>query len=167
MTAPTTYPPPRHLKVSARGFEGDFDPGSMIRATIMLRMVPGNAAPYFSVTAEVSTASQHAQGTAQCCGPLVDLLAEAFPELAPFIPLHLAGPDGVPMHALANARYWAGLTSWQERDTAALARHLRISLAEAAAIRSTEEAVAAAIEGLRPRWKAEADAAIEFMRAGS
>lgn len=167
MTASTTYPPPRHLKVSARGFEGDFDPGSMVRATIMLRMVPGNAAAYFSVTGEVSTAAQHTQGTYQSCGQLDTLLAEAFPELAPFIPLHLADPHGVPMHAVANAHYWAGLSSWQERDTAALARHLRISAAEAAAIGSTEEAVVEAVEGLRPRWKAEADAAIEFMRAGS
>jgi hypothetical protein len=42
-------------------------------------------------------------------------ILRAFPELAPFVALHLSGPDGVPMHAESNGWYW--YSSYDGRGT--------------------------------------------------
>lgn len=46
-------------------------------------------------------------------GAVHDLIARYFPDLAPVIALHLSDDEGVPMHAVANARYWLGLTEYK------------------------------------------------------
>lgn len=50
-------------------------------------------------------------------------IAEHFPELAKFTPLHLSSLDGTPMFAFENAVHWV-----KEREPRILAHHLRITL---------------------------------------
>ena len=40
------------------------------------------------------------------CGCLHEILEETFPEIKPFISLHLCDASGIPMHGLENGWYW-------------------------------------------------------------
>lgn len=141
-----------------------YPPGSTLTAVAELYRI-GEQRPYFSVTGEIGTYAQHRNGNVQACGCLHEEILRAWPELAPIVALHLSDEDGVPMHALENARYWAGLTQWEPMHADALARHLRITEEGEAEALTTEEAVAAKVAELAPRWKAEAEAAIAYLRS--
>src|SRR5260370_33599525 len=59
---------------------------------------------YFSMTGEIYLAG----GPLESCGCPHDEIAEAFPELRRFIPLHLSDENGEPMHAVENGWDRAG-----------------------------------------------------------
>jgi len=146
----------------------------------------GSHAPYFSLTY-----TQHRKGFPSQCysgGAGHEAILAYFPRFADLAALHLSDIDGVPMHAEANGWYWLAGAAGNamaspirapeaaDECLAIFARHCRISIAEAEAIR--DECIAEARENpdgwqaaratmelrladMRPRWKAEAEAAIQ------
>ena len=92
-------------------------------------------------------------------------IAEHFPELEKFIPLHLSDMDGVPMYAFQNATHWL-----KEREPKILAGHLRITDAEAEAICSKDNLmddamimIADTIKKMKPVWKKQAEEFLSFI----
>jgi hypothetical protein len=166
-----------------------------------LHYIRGNAAPYFSLTY-----TQHRRGNRNQCqsgGAGHERILELFPRFADLAALHLADIDGVPMHAEANGWYYlaGALGGAGERyhggqptgygpppdPLATFARHCRVTLDEAAAIRDDVRAAYAPppphlhrqypapdagdwrpararwgeiLDAMRPRWKREAEACI-------
>lgn len=146
----------------------------------------GDQRPYFSLTY-----TQHRRGFRDQCyagGAGHETIARYFGDrFADLAALHLSDIDGVPMHAEANGwyqlagamggageRYHAGNATYGDTSPdaclAAFARHCRISIPEAEMIRLhvsgyttpyDREKWGEIMEMLRPRWKAEAKAAIE------
>jgi len=108
----------------------------------------GNDYASFTITGSVELIDKRYRDPVITCGAIHDTIAQHYPELAPLITVHLSAPDGVPMHAEANARYWAGLCTYAdgspmgEYKRAMLAKHLRITPEEA------DQARAGLIKGL-------------------
>ena len=108
----------------------------------------GNDYAHFTITGSVELIDKRDREPVITCGAIHDTIAQHYPELAPLITVHLSAPDGVPMHAEANTRYWAGLSTYPdgspmgEYKRAMLAQHLRITPEEA------DQARAALIKGL-------------------
>jgi len=140
----------------------------------------GDQVPYFSVTADLVNlrCRKDSDRRIEACGAMHEEVLKHFPKLAPVVALHLSDIDGAPMHAQANARYWMGLTEFKTWERTygkpeplpaldVLARHLRISEDEAAELVARHpaytDALEAEIEAMRPRWKAEADAARQLL----
>lgn len=65
----------------------------------------GNQAPYWSVTAEISSRPLFTSRSIHSCGCLHSDVREYFPELAPTLKWHLS-TGGIPMHYVANAKFW-------------------------------------------------------------
>ena len=154
-----------------------------------LHHLSGNKSPYFSITADGREDGRESFGG--CCH---DIIAERFPELADMIALHLSDMDGAPMHAGANAWYWlAGVVDLGEEyhggsgsfpksaseclrifcDYVRTDKATALQLAGKANQRTRRWGKKAArdefndwIEAQRPRWKAEANAAIRKYRLG-
>jgi hypothetical protein len=146
----------------------------------------GNARPYFSVTGEVYNPRSRRNGGDGCimAGCIHDIAVHYFPAVAPVVAVHLADDNGVPMHAAANAAYWAGLTKYQPADLATLARHLRLPEIETEdiarwvwnfygdnpdafdAVTTPAAAMLAAFEefGLPERWQTDAARALAVLR---
>jgi hypothetical protein len=93
-----------------------FPRGDYVIVSLELRL-PGEDSPLspgFSAT--VSGWEKRSNASALACsrmgrdidygGADHETILRAFPELAPFVALHLSDPDGTPMHALANAWYF-------------------------------------------------------------
>lgn len=174
----------------------EYGAGAELKYTAELAGFAGQN-PYFSVTAEVSTAASRRRNDIEAGGCIHDLVLKHFPEVAPVVALHLSDMDGVPMHAAANALYWAGgIINLGQRyhggnsnpakscDDCAriLGEHLRITTDEARALavaaahhcpqewreeygaRLAAQYIADFCEAQRPRWKAEADAALAWIK---
>lgn len=155
-----------------------------------LHYIRGNHAPYFTLTY-----TQHRKGFPNQCyagGAGHDEIARYYDDrFADLAALHLADIDGVPMGAEGNAWYWLagalggagetyhggnnGQSLTPARCLELFARHCRVTLDEAEAIRAeasaeyahnpdgwaaARETVNLRLHDMRPRWKAEADAAI-------
>jgi hypothetical protein len=147
-----------------------------------LHYMRGNHAPYFSLTY-----TQHRKGFPNQCysgGAGHEEILKRFPRFSDLAALHLSDIDGVPMHAEANGWYWlagsiggageqyhGGNSSPRKSEAECLqvfADHCRITLNEAHAIRA--RVIAAGedgrdvwrreMEGMRARWKQEAEQAI-------
>jgi len=154
-----------------------------MRVYFGLHYIRGNRAPYFSVTADGKENGRESFG-----GACHDIIAERLPDLADVIALHLSDIDGAPMYAEENGWHWlakaAGIPQRWEPDQnqgecrRIFAKHCRITEAEADAIIAAvtkPEPVPWAVDphavrrdawreicaGMRPRWKAEADAVID------
>tara|TARA_Y100000310_G_scaffold326752_1_gene392080 strand:- start:454 stop:1284 length:831 start_codon:yes stop_codon:yes gene_type:complete len=129
--------------------------------------------PHFSLTGDIINWRCSTPSTFGCIHPQIK---KAFRGKFDLIEaLHLSDEDGVPMHAVENAWYWAGGTEWNGdgKDNPPhvyhLANHLRIAWAEAERIVSVvggrtlpslaKSDLSAYIDALRPRWKAEAEEA--------
>ena len=134
----------------------------------------GNDRPYFTVTGEIRRTLGGGDRMITC-GCIHDDILHFWPDLAPVVAVHLADDRGVPMHAAANAAYWAGETKYQRRDVAALARHLRVSesdaaeMAELAVTIYCESRAAAWVAvfdrfGVWGRWQRDADTARALLR---
>jgi hypothetical protein len=74
----------------------------------------GNSYPYFSITGSIKKTDKRYRDPYIMGGAIHEEILKHFPELAPLVEVHLSEPDGVPMHAEANARYWAGLSKWSD-----------------------------------------------------
>lgn len=154
-----------------------------------LHYLRGNAAPYFSLTY-----SQFRKGLPEQCqsgGAGHERILALYPRFVDLAALHLSDIDGVPMHADGNGWYWlaGALGGAGERFHAAsgtsartpaeclatFARHCRIPLAKAEAIRAecsaeyannpdgwtaAREVMNLRMADMRTRWKSEADACI-------
>lgn len=135
-----------------------------------------NDYPYYSITGSVEVIDKRYRDPVIMCGAIHDTIKQHYPELAPLIAVHLSAADGVPMHAEANARYWAGLCTYsdgrpmQDYDREVLADHLRITLDEA------DQTRAAMIKGypwqkilkvlnLSKRWSDQAGAARSLLNS--
>jgi hypothetical protein len=140
--------------------------GRKITATAVLHQHQGNSAPHFSITADIYHPRARDIDAGGC---LHDEIARHFPALIKFLPLHLSDNTGRPMHAAANAKYWA-----DQSDVVRLREHLRTytlrargwiqqyqSLTDAEAKASYWEHVCT-LEA--PRWQAEADEFISFLK---
>ena len=140
----------------------------------------GNQLPLFSITAEERT---DLRLTAWGC--MHKEILEAYPDIADLVALHLSDINGVPMHAVENGWYWLassmGLPTVEYKHADQkeafdfFCNHCRISAIEADTIRArmrelyeltdTHETAKCEwveiCESMKPRWKEEADAAIE------
>lgn len=113
----------------------------------------GDQTPYFSVTADIWNSLAHARrwpDNPSSGGAAHDDVLRAFPDMADIVALHLSDIDGVPMHAVANGRYF-----YDGGDLDAAARLLRVSVADlpVGADRATFEEF---VNAQRDRWAAEA-----------
>lgn len=152
--------------------------------TYGLNYIQGNRSPYFSVTCSGRTNGREDFGGADH-----DLIEEHHPELADIIALHLSDMDGAPMYAEENGWHWlakaAGIEQrWgpeQDAETCReiFAKHIRADLETVdkiivqvqEATKASNELITAAemardewghiCDGMRARWKEEADACIE------
>lgn len=100
---------------------------------------------YFSITGEIRNSSpEHRRDPIVTCGCIHEDIAKHFPELVPFIRLHLSRADtGEPRHALENGLYWLqgaaeipaqyGPDQTPDQCRAILAAHLRTDDATTAA----------------------------------
>lgn len=147
----------------------------------------GNERPYFSLTGEVR--NERKADPVVACGQLHDVLLKEWPALVVVERLHLADDDGIPMHAVANGAYWLGFTSyksakyagpngtdvtmpyfphfcstWRVTEDEARAAH-DWCLGEGKATYGTEkDALNVLYIAMLPRWKAEADVALAFLK---
>ena len=82
----------------------------LVKITVNAELVKrkGNDYAYFSLTGEISRNDRRYRDPIITCGCIHDEILNHFPQLAPLALVHLSGPDGQPMHAEANALYWAG-----------------------------------------------------------
>jgi hypothetical protein len=136
----------------------------------------GNSYAHYSITGTVKKLDKRYRDPYIMGGAIHDTIAQHYPELMPLITVHLSAPDGVPMHAEANAQYWAGLSTYAdgspmgEYKRAMLAQHLRITPAEA------DQARAAMIKGypwqtilkvlkLSERWSDQAGSARSLLNS--
>ncbi len=146
-----------------------------LTATLKISRV-GNASGFFSLTGEIRDDGIVAWGC------LHDEILKAWPDLADAVALHLSDEDGAPMHAQANGWYWyagavveaghpkpegagryIGEATQGRSCTAIFAGHARITMDEAQQLverRLSLQQFAEWIDAQRPRWKAEADAAV-------
>ena len=158
-------------------------PNEKLHITAKLYQLQGNSRPYFSVTADLEDRKygRAAENYIVGGGCMHEDILRHAPEYAPAVALHLSDENGVPMHALDNAWYWAGGVVPYRREgkpgepavpnAPYLASHLRISLADAEKIitdvwegRTSKAGLAAMVEAMKPRWKAEALAVIQWMQ---
>jgi hypothetical protein len=88
----------------------------LVKITVNAELVKrkGNDYAYFSLTGEISRNDRRYRDPIITCGQITDEILNHFPQLAPLALVHLSGPDGQPMHAEANARYWAGLSTYPD-----------------------------------------------------
>lgn len=74
----------------------------------------GNSYPHYSITGSISREDKRYRDPIITCGAIHSEILAHFPELAPLVTAHLSDADGTPLHAAANARYWAGLSSYAD-----------------------------------------------------
>lgn len=95
-----------------------------VRAELVHR--DGNANAYFSITGEIIRHAKNGRKVSEFFGMIHEEIVKHFPQLQPLVDIHLSDEDGVPMHAYANAAYWAGHEG-KEKESDTLAKHLRVS----------------------------------------
>lgn len=99
------------------------DPDGDIRLTAVAQFgkFDANFTPHFSITGELRQGENHRFGA------IHDDLIKYLPETKQFCRLHLSDHLGKPMHAYANAAYFAGHTAYPDaKDLRMLAKHLRV-----------------------------------------
>jgi hypothetical protein len=100
-----------------------------VRADLIHR--DGNSNAYFSITGEVDYRAKNNRWVEVSGGCIHEEIIAQLPQLKPLCDIHLSDENGVPMHAYANAEYWAGDSKSQTVDLAMLAKHLRVDQQEA------------------------------------
>jgi hypothetical protein len=105
-----------------------YENGQKHRIKVVAELVhrDGNSNAYFSITGEVERQAKNNRWMPFLSGCIHQEIMQHFPNLASLCDIHLSDEDGVPMHAYANAAYWAGHEG-KEKDTNTLAKHLRVS----------------------------------------
>jgi len=84
----------------------------LIKVTAELVKLERNDYPYFSITGNIRKTDKRYRDPVIMGGAIHDEIVKHFPHLAPLVQVHLSAPDGVPMYAELNARFWAGLTEY-------------------------------------------------------
>ena len=116
--------------------------------------------PYFSLVGRLFK-----DGRLEQAGTLHHLLVAQWPDLEPLAQIHLSSFDGVPMHAVENAKYWAGFyPQFQSLHVENLRSHLRLfhlTFDEVRALVDTwsvepNSSVEKFVEAQKPRWMSEA-----------
>jgi len=74
----------------------------------------GDQVPHFSITGAIKKTDKRYRDPYIMAGAIHEEILKHFPHLAPLVEVHLSGCDGLPLHAEANARYWAGLSKWSD-----------------------------------------------------
>jgi hypothetical protein len=163
--------------------------GRFITVTAGLHHIDGNDRPYFSVTCDIwengrklTGVQRHRRGyESEGGGAAHEVILEAFPELAPVVLVHLADDCGAPMHAVENGWYfYSGRARHYEEsrrqhypadrepynlpDIERAARALNVTVADIPA-GLTRDTFAAFVESLRPRWAAQAAAAVALLES--
>ena len=95
-----------------------------VRAELVYR--DGNHNAYFSIGGDIFRHAKNGRKVWEAGGCIHEEIVKHFPQLQLLVDIHLADEDGVPMHAYANAAYWAGHEG-KEKDSDTLAKHLRVS----------------------------------------
>jgi hypothetical protein len=95
--------------MTTKTFRGKTANGEIIEAVATLSR-EGNQRPYFSLTGE--TWEPRKRDRSGISGAIHDEILAVWPELEPLARLHLSDENGEPMHAIANAIYWAGLSTY-------------------------------------------------------
>jgi hypothetical protein len=139
---------PRMTRIDNSGFEG-FE---RIEATVGLRYLDGNADAYFTATCAIFEGARDVGGGADHAAILA-----TFPDLAPFVTLHLSDTDGVPMYAKENGWYW--YNAGDRGTTAKLLRIPRGLLPRGLTISQFGQFV----DSLRPYWKYQSDQALALL----
>jgi hypothetical protein len=67
-----------------------------------------NANAQFSIGGDIFRLARNGRKVHEMSGCIHDEIIKHFPQLQPLVDVHLSDEDGVPMHAYANAGYWAG-----------------------------------------------------------
>lgn len=118
-----------------------YENGQKHRIKVIAELVhrDGNRNAYFSITGDVERQAKNNRWMPFLSGCIHQEIIEHFPQLQPLVDIHLADEDGVPMHAYANAAYWAGQTKYQALDLDKLAKHLRVTKDQAAAMQRQTE----------------------------
>lgn len=100
----------------------------------------------------------------EACGCLHDIILKVRPDLKPFVDLHLADGDGVPMYAVENGKY-------HMRNKQTFTNYLRLTDEQANefySLPSTGEwnlLFTQKIESMKPQWLSEANAAKELLKS--
>ncbi len=182
-----TFPEWMYQYISRRA-RPTIGPRAYTQVTAGLHYLRGNRLPYFTVTAE-TWEKPNARDCIEC-GCLHDDVLRLWPQLAPIVRLHLSDSEGMPMHADSNGWYWlagyygpltgdrytGGTGSSGKAPSECLqifADHVRIGIEDAKHLahewqvgHSYAEAKPLYLAWMaeqRPRWKAEADAAIALL----
>jgi hypothetical protein len=102
----------------------------LVELTVTAELVKrgGNSYPYYSITGSVKKLDKRYRDPYITGGCIHDIILEHYPELVPLVAVHLSAADGQPMHAEANARYWAGLSTY--RDGSPMGEYKRSMLAQ-------------------------------------
>lgn len=109
----------------------DLPGGDYLEITAEERDDFGTLSAGFSVTGDLWEKSGRISGRARkrmgreqdACGMLHEEILKAAPHLKPLVDVHLAAPDGTPMHALANSWYfYSGEAARYEHAQIALGR---------------------------------------------
>ncbi len=86
----------------------------------------GNSSPYFSIGGDIFRIAKNGRRVWEAGGCIHEEIVKHFPQLEILTEIHLSDENGMPMHAYANAAYWAGHQG-SEKNTEMLAKHLRVS----------------------------------------
>ena len=97
-----------------------------IQVKAELGIVGKNNKPYFSIGGDIYRLAKNGRRVWECGGCIHEEIVKHFPKLQPLVDVHLSDENGLPMHAYANAAYFAGHEGY-EKQTNLLAKHLRIS----------------------------------------
>lgn len=134
----------------------------VITARVSLDDDCNNRSFSFSVTCDIKRIAKNGRRVDGGGGADNDRILEHFPKLAPFVALHGANWDGVPLHAVENGYYHAHKSAPEVFES-----HSRISPAEAAALRGAPDKAYykhLLFElGIVDRWRAEAAAAVALL----
>ena len=95
-----------------------------VRAELVHR--DGNANAYFAITGDIFRHAKNGRKVHESGGCIHDDIIKHFPQLQLLVDIHLSDEDGVPMHAYANAAYWAGHDGFGLQSSE-LAKHLRVT----------------------------------------
>jgi hypothetical protein len=82
-----------------------------------LTKLAGNSYAHYSITGNVKKIDKRYRDPYITGGCIHEIILEHYPELSPLVEVHLSEPDGQPIHAEANARYWCGLSKWADGRT--------------------------------------------------
>lgn len=105
-----------------------YELGETYRIDVIADLVhrDGNSNAYFAIGADIFRHAKNGRKVHESGGCLHGEIIKHFPQLQLLVDIHLSDEEGVPMHAYANAAYWAGHEG-KAKDSDILAKHLRVS----------------------------------------